>query len=68
MVTAECAPSFLGFDVQPPMLSCGRMLGEGQRYLATAGWMTAFPGPVIALSVLGINFIGEGLCDVLIYR
>jgi len=55
--------SFLGFGAQPPQSEWGTMLAEGKSYLHTAWWLTLFPGLMLALAVLGINLLGDGLRD-----
>ena len=69
LIIAESSISFLGFGVQPPTPSWGRMLGEGRNYLTSAWWVPTFPGLAIMLTVLAINLLGEGLRDHLnLYR
>jgi len=60
-ILAEASMSFLGFGVQPPDPSWGRMLSEAQSYLFNAPWYVIAPGVIIIITVLGFNFIGEGL-------
>jgi len=62
-IIVESSLSFLGFGVQPPQYSWGSMLGLDQAYFMTAWWLAIFPGLGIVLSVLAINFIGDGLRD-----
>ena len=57
--------SFLGLGVQPPTASWGRDLNEARRYLEDAWWLVTFPTVMIALAVLNMNFIGDGLRDAL---
>lgn len=61
----ESALSYLGLGVQPPTASWGSMLNLAQHQLVTAPWMTLFPGMMIFLTILSINFIGDGLADAL---
>ncbi|PYN44808.1 MAG: hypothetical protein DMD95_09745 [Candidatus Rokuibacteriota bacterium] len=61
----ESARLFLGLGVPPPTPTWGRMLAEGRDYLTVAGWIAVFPGLAILLTVLGINFLGDGLRDML---
>ena len=69
LIIAESSISFLGFGVQPPTPSWGRMLGEGRNYLTSAWWVPTFPGLAIMLTVLALNLVGEGLRDHLnLYR
>lgn len=64
-ILAEAALSFFGLGTQPPDPSWGRMLSEGRGFLQQAWWMGVFPGLAIMLSVMGFNFFGDGLRDVL---
>ena len=64
-ILAEAALSFLGLGVQPPTPSWGTMLNGGRLHLLDAPHLTIFPGAAIALLVLGFNFLGDGLRDVL---
>ncbi len=64
-VVAEASLSFLGFGTQPPTPSWGRDMNEARRYLGDAPWMFFAPTGVIALCVLSINFLGDGLRDAL---
>jgi peptide/nickel transport system permease protein len=65
VVILEAALSFLGLGVQPPMPSWGRMLADGRDFLATAWWISTFPGLAIMALVLGVNLVGDWLRDVL---
>jgi peptide/nickel transport system permease protein len=60
----ESALSFLGLGVQPPTPSWGQMVATGMDYFQ-AWWMSFFPGLAIFLTVLALNFLGDGLRDVL---
>lgn len=64
-ILAEAALSFFGLGTQPPDPSWGRMLSEGRSFLNQAPWMGIFPGLAIMLSVMGFNFLGDGLRDLL---
>jgi ABC-type dipeptide/oligopeptide/nickel transport system permease subunit len=57
--------SFLGLGAQAPSPEWGAMLAAGREYVRTAWWMTVFPGLAIALTVLGLNLLGDGLRDAL---
>jgi len=57
--------SFLGLGAQPPSPEWGAMLSAGRPYIATAWWMTTFPGLCIMVSVLAFIFVGDGLRDVM---
>jgi peptide/nickel transport system permease protein len=64
-ILAEAALSYLGLGTQPPQPSWGRMLNEAQTQLFQAPMLAVYPGVAIALSVLGLNLIGDGLRDLL---
>ena len=64
-ILAEAALSYLGLGTQPPQPSWGRMLAEAQTLLVQAPLLAVFPGLAIALAVLGLNLLGDGLRDVL---
>lgn len=62
-ILAEAALSFVGLGAQPPAPSWGRMLNDAQTYIYTDPFLTLFPGFAIALAVLGLNMLGDGLRD-----
>ena len=64
-ILAEAALSYLGLGTQPPQPSWGRMLNEAQQMLFSAPQLALYPGTAIALSVLGLNLMGDGLRDLL---
>ena len=64
-ILAEAALSYLGLGAQPPQASWGRMLSEAQTVLYNAPRLAIYPGAAIALSVLGLNLLGDGLRDAL---
>jgi peptide/nickel transport system permease protein len=64
-ILAEAALSYLGLGSQPPQPSWGRMLNEAQQMLFQAPQLALYPGLAIALSVLGLNLMGDGLRDLL---
>lgn len=64
-ILAEAALSYLGLGTQPPQPSWGRMLSEAQTQLFQAPQLAIYPGVAIALSVLGLNLMGDGLRDLL---
>lgn len=64
-ILAEAALSFFGLGTQPPAPSWGRMLSEGRGYINQSIWVSIFPGLAIMISVIGFNFLGDGLRDVL---
>jgi peptide/nickel transport system permease protein len=64
-ILAEAALSYLGLGTQPPQPSWGRMLNEAQSQIFQAPMLAVYPGAAIALAVLGLNLMGDGLRDVL---
>lgn len=64
-VILESALSFLGLGVPPPTPTWGRMLYEGRDVLTIAPWAIIFPGVFLVITVLSVNFIGDGLRDAL---
>jgi len=64
-ILSEAYVSFLGLGVQGATATWGNMLDGAYRYLETAPWLWFFPGTLILLTVLGINFVGDGLRDAL---
>ncbi|HWK83213.1 MAG TPA: ABC transporter permease [Caldimonas sp.] len=63
-ILAEAALSYLGLGTQPPTPSWGRMLNEAQQQLFQAPQLAVYPGVAIALTVLGLNLMGDGLRDI----
>jgi peptide/nickel transport system permease protein len=64
-IIAESSLSFLGLGVQVPTPSWGNMLQDSQSTMSSRPWLTIFPGVAILITVLGINFVGDGLRDAL---
>lgn len=64
-ILIEAALSFLGLGTQPPTPSWGGMLSTAREQLFTAPWISIFPGMAIFITVLGLNFLGDGLRDIL---
>lgn len=64
-ILAESGLSFLGLGIQPPEPSWGAMLAEGRDFLLVAPHLTIYPGIAIALTVMGLNILGDGLRDLL---
>lgn len=64
-ILAESALSYLGYGIQPPIASWGNMLQNAQRYLRTAPELAVYPGLLISLTVVSINFLGDALRDAL---
>ena len=63
-ILTEAALSFLGFGIKPPTPSLGALVSDGQNY-PNEWWLTIFPGLLIVLIVLCVNFVGDGLRDAL---
>ena len=64
-ILSEAYVSFLGLGVQGATATWGNMLDGAYRYLETAPWLWVFPGLLILLTVLSVNFVGDGLRDAL---
>jgi peptide/nickel transport system permease protein len=64
-ISSEAYVSFLGLGVQTPTASWGNMLDGSVKYIQSAPWLWFFPGLLILLTVLCINFVGDGLRDAL---
>jgi len=62
-ILEESGLSYLGFGIQPPTPSWGNLLSNAQEYLVKYPWLAIFPGLMIFLSVISINYIGDGLRD-----
>ncbi len=62
-ILSEAYVSFLGLGVQPPTASWGNMLESSYKYLETAPWLWFYPGTLVLLTVLSVNFVGDGLRD-----
>ncbi len=65
IILVEAALSFLGLGVQPPTPSWGNMVADGAHHVATAWWVSTFPGLAIALAVVALHLLGDGLRDAL---
>ena len=64
-IITESGLSYLGFGVQPPTATWGNMLKDGQYQMTYAPWVAVFPGLMIFITVIAINYIGDGLRDAL---
>jgi peptide/nickel transport system permease protein len=62
-IMEEAGLSFLGFGIQPPTPSWGNLLSNAQEHLARHPWLAIFPGLMIFLTIISINYIGDGLRD-----
>lgn len=61
-ILIEAGLSFLGLG-DPNVISWGQMLNDAQAFMRTAWWMAVFPGSAIALTILGVNLLGDALND-----
>lgn len=64
-IITEAYISFLGLGVKPPTATWGNMLERANHYIESAAWLWIIPGTLIVLTVLSINFVGDGLRDAL---
>ncbi|MPY67900.1 ABC transporter permease [Deinococcus sp. SDU3-2] len=64
-IMLESALSFLGMGVQPPTPTWGNLLNNASQWLSGAPWLAIFPGLMILITVLAVNFLGDGLRDAL---
>ena len=64
-IMLESALSFLGMGVQPPTPTWGNLLNSASQWLSGAPWLAIFPGLMILITVLAVNFLGDGLRDAL---
>jgi peptide/nickel transport system permease protein len=65
VIGLEATLSFLGAGIPPPTATWGQMVADGRAYVATAWWLSLFPGLAIALVVLSFNLLGDWLRDFL---
>ena len=65
VIILESTLSFLGFGIQPPTASWGNMLANAESNMSIAPWVAIFPGLCILVTVLAINYLGDGLRDAL---
>ncbi len=64
-ILIESSLSFLGLGVQPPTPSWGSMIASGRKWLIEAPWISTFSGIAIMITVMGFNFFGDALRDIL---
>jgi peptide/nickel transport system permease protein len=64
-ILLETGLSFFGFGVQPPDVSLGTLIRDGSTSSLTTPWLFLFSGGLLVISVLAVNFIGDGLRDAL---
>jgi peptide/nickel transport system permease protein len=61
IVIAESLLSFMNLGIQPPGISLGNIMADGKNYIGTQWWITAFPGIVIMIIVLGLNLMADAM-------
>lgn len=64
-IIIESIVSFLGLGIQPPTPSWGNLLTDARSQMTTQWWLTIFPGMMIVITALCVNFVGDGLRDAL---
>jgi ABC-type dipeptide/oligopeptide/nickel transport system permease subunit len=64
-ILLEAALSFLGFGIDPPTPALGKLIAEGETQGLESWWLVTFPGLVIVIICLAVNFVGDGLRDAL---
>lgn len=64
-IMMESALSFLGFGIQPPTPTWGNMLTNAQQYMIDTPWLAVYPGLLIFLTIVSVNYVGDGLRDAL---
>ena len=64
-IMSESTLSFLGFGIMPPTPSWGNLLDNAQEHLSQYPWLAIFPGLMIFLTTISVNYIGDGLRDAL---
>ena len=64
-IVAEAILSFLGVGPPPPAPSLGNIIADGRSYIQEAWWIAVFPGVAIAIAVLSLNLMGDGLRDII---
>jgi peptide/nickel transport system permease protein len=62
-IIEESGLSFLGFGIQPPTPSWGNLLSNAQENFIRYPWLAIFPGIMIFLTIISVNYIGDGLRD-----
>ena len=62
-IMEEAGLSFLGFGIQPPTPSWGNLLSNAQAHMTKHPWLAIFPGLMIFLTIISVNYIGDGLRD-----
>ena len=65
MLFRSAVLSFIGVGPPPTTPTWGNIISEGRNYIREAPWISLYPGVAIAITVLGLNLLGDGLRDVL---
>ncbi len=65
VILLESVLSYLGYGIQPPVASWGSMLANAQENITIAPWAAIYPGLMILITVLAVNYMGDGLRDAL---
>ncbi len=65
IILAESFLSFIGLGVQEPLTSLGRLISDGARQMIIAPWMLISPAALMLITLLALNFLGDGLRDAL---
>ena len=63
VIVLEATLTFLGLGVEATIPTWGRMLSDGRGYIQNQWWLTAFPGLILLITVLGINLLGDWIRD-----
>jgi len=64
-IMEESGLSFLGFGIRPPTPSWGNLLNRAQEHMTQHPWLAIFPGVMIFIAIIAVNYIGDGLRDAL---
>jgi peptide/nickel transport system permease protein len=62
-ILGESGLSYFGFGIQPPDVSLGTLISDGQQAVNTYPWLFLFPALILIMIILAVNFIGDGLRD-----
>lgn len=65
IISSEAALSFLGLGIPPMIATWGSMINDGREYLYSAWWIATFPGLILALVVVAVNFLADAVHDIL---
>jgi peptide/nickel transport system permease protein len=64
-ILGESGLSYFGFGIQPPDVSLGTLISDGQQAVNTYPWLFVFPAGILIAIILAVNFVGDGLRDAL---